>query len=387
MPLIHRQTLDDDVVVPAHYGGWSPLSSGAIVGITLGAVAGFLLILWMIYTCLNFGRPVENSSSSVYTGTATSVLSVRSRSRHRHRKHRSPARGPRIIATEEVRVRERESVSRSRPPPGPVIVDAEPPMRERRASRGPPPPRFVPDDDEDEVVVIEEHTPERRRRSRRHSGSGGHIKEIKTVIRDLVQGSPEKQKNALYSHFAEDAAFTHPFCHVPSFGNVQLPFLPAINSRFFIFLIYRWYRILSPNIDMEIESSVQDQKTNLLYVKMSQDFRLWFVPFYLAHVNFVVVLQLETRPVDDQGRPLPRNQTDASAVGARQRQFIVHQEDHYQVGEWLKFLVPFFGYWAWHIFTLFATLLCAVGAFIGYPVTWFFQQQATPNGAEVNKRE
>ncbi|KAF6843923.1 hypothetical protein CMUS01_01589 [Colletotrichum musicola] len=169
MPVLPRQSLDDDVVVPAQYGGWSPLSPGAIAGITLGAVAGFLLILWMIYTCLNFGRPVDTSSSSVYTGTATSVLSVRSR--HGRRKHRSPR--ARIVTTEEVRVRERESVSRSRGS-GPVIVDADPPMAERRTSRGPPPPRFVSEDedDEDEVVVIEEHTPERRRR--RHSSSQRH---------------------------------------------------------------------------------------------------------------------------------------------------------------------------------------------------------------------
>ncbi|GKT59251.1 hypothetical protein ColTof3_06590 [Colletotrichum tofieldiae] len=156
MPLIHRQTTDGVVVVPATYGGYSDLGPGAIAGITLGAVAGFLLILWMVYTCLNFGRPVETSSSSVYTGTA-SVISPRAR----------------VIATEEVRVRERESLSR---PPGPVIVEAAPPMmQERRASR-PPPPRVVTDDEDDEVVVIEEHTPERRRRrhssSRRHSHRG-----------------------------------------------------------------------------------------------------------------------------------------------------------------------------------------------------------------------
>ncbi|KAE9578190.1 hypothetical protein CGMCC3_g6017 [Colletotrichum fructicola] len=170
MPLINRQNLDDDVVVPAHYGGWSPLSPGAVVGVTLGAVVGFLLVLWMFYTCINFGRaPVEPSSSSLYTPTATSVLSVRSRSRH-HRKHRSPARGPRIIATEEVRVRERDSLSRTRG--GPIIVDADPPMVERRTSRGPPPPRIVTDEEE-EVVVIEEHEPERRRR-RRHSSSHRH---------------------------------------------------------------------------------------------------------------------------------------------------------------------------------------------------------------------
>ncbi|KAF6820155.1 hypothetical protein CSOJ01_00858, partial [Colletotrichum sojae] len=214
-------------------------------------------------------------------------------------------------------------------------------------------------------------------------------KEIRTVIRDLVQGSPDKQKSALYSHFVEDAAFTHPFCHVPAFGNVQIPFLSTVNSRFFILMIYRWYRILSPNIEMDIESSVQDQKTNLLYVKMRQNFRLWFVPFYSAPVDFVVVLRLETRTVDQDGRPLPRNQSsDASAVGARQRQFIVHQEDHYQVGEWLKFILPFFGFWIWHILTLFATILCAVGAGVGYPITVYTQRAATTNGArEMDKSE
>ncbi|KAI3532798.1 hypothetical protein CPAR01_10916 [Colletotrichum paranaense] len=173
MPLLPRQTTTNGVVVvPATYGGWSSLGAGAIVGITLGAVAGFLLVLWMVYTCLNFGRPVEASSSSVYTGTA-SVVSVRrqrSKSRHRHRKHRSPR--ARVIATEEVRVR--ESVSRPPAPGGPIIVEAAPPppMQERRHSRAPP-PRIVTDDEEDEVVVIEEHSPSDRRR-RRHSSSRRH---------------------------------------------------------------------------------------------------------------------------------------------------------------------------------------------------------------------
>ncbi|KAK1471982.1 hypothetical protein CABS01_04625 [Colletotrichum abscissum] len=216
------------------------------------------------------------------------------------------------------------------------------------------------------------------------------FKEIKTVIRDLVQGSPEKQQNALYSNFTEDASFTHPFCHVPSFGNIQIPFLFTINSRWLVLMIYRWYRILSPNIEMEIESSVQDQKTNLLYVKMRQDFRLWFVPFYSAPVDFVVVLRLETRTIDANGNPLPRGYGDDASVGTRQRQFIVSQEDHYQVGEWLKFIAPFFGYWAWHAWTLLATAMCVVGAFFGYPLTLLFGQMARPNSngnGQESKRE
>lgn len=81
------------------------------------------------------------------------------------------------------------------------------------------------------------------------------MKEIRTVIRDLVQGSPKEQYDALFNHFTEDAAFTHPFCHVPSFGNVDIPFLFTINSRWLVLMIYRWYRILSPNIAMNIESA------------------------------------------------------------------------------------------------------------------------------------
>ncbi|OLN88318.1 hypothetical protein CCHL11_00442 [Colletotrichum chlorophyti] len=202
------------------------------------------------------------------------------------------------------------------------------------------------------------------------------VKEIRTVIRDLVQGSPDTQQKALLSHFVEDASFTHPFCHVPAFGNVQIPNLFTINSRWLILMIYRWYRILSPNIDMEIESTVQDQKTNILYVKMQQDFRLWFVPFYNAHVDFVIVLKLETRTIDADGNPLPRGYGDAATVGSRQRQFIVSQEDHYQVGEWLKFIIPFLGYWTWLAWTLFATFLSVVGAFFGWPLTWYYQRLA-----------
>lgn len=32
------------------------------MGIVLGSVAGFLLLLWLFYTCFNIGRPVEDES-------------------------------------------------------------------------------------------------------------------------------------------------------------------------------------------------------------------------------------------------------------------------------------------------------------------------------------
>ncbi len=71
-----------------------------MVGITLGSVGGFVLLLYLIYTCINLGNP--DISGSI--GTASVVTR---KSRHRHR-HRSPRR-----ETVEIRTRSR----------GPVIVE------------------------------------------------------------------------------------------------------------------------------------------------------------------------------------------------------------------------------------------------------------------------
>ncbi|KAF3360026.1 Arf guanine nucleotide exchange factor SYT1 [Verticillium dahliae VDG1] len=154
-PILPRQNSDPEII-PA-----------AVAGITLGAVAGFLLLVYVLYMCANGVGPSADYRSSTY---GASTLSVRRRSRSRAHRHQS--RGPsraRVVATERVRVRE-SGVG------APFVVDAEPvPMRERTrsVSRAPPPPRVV-DDEDDEVVVIEEHTPPRR--SRRHSrrGSGAY---------------------------------------------------------------------------------------------------------------------------------------------------------------------------------------------------------------------
>lgn len=147
-------------IVPETYGASSGPDAGTVVGIVLGSVGGFLLVLWLIYTIANLG----NSNAGVIETASVGDGSVVTRKSRRRRRHRSSSARPREtveirtervvpvpMAAERIIVEER---SRSRAPGPP------PPMP------GPPPPRVVRDDDDDEVVVIEENTPPRRRESR-----------------------------------------------------------------------------------------------------------------------------------------------------------------------------------------------------------------------------
>ena len=74
------------------------------------------------------------------------------------------------------------------------------------------------------------------------------------MVHALTQGSPDEQHKAIYQHFAPGASFEHPFCRVPSFKNVNAPGVGEIDSRAVITAIFRWYKILSPNIELNIES-------------------------------------------------------------------------------------------------------------------------------------
>ena len=148
--LVRRQTI---VAIPATYSGLDAgPPPGNIVGIVLGSVAGFLLILWLIYTCSNMGGRGEVVAEEVV-----------------RRRERSPRRSPRA-RSERSRSEMMES-RRSRSPP--------PPRREREVRRetivveerrAPPPP--VVEREDDIVEVIEEHSPPRRVRSSRDRNSG-----------------------------------------------------------------------------------------------------------------------------------------------------------------------------------------------------------------------
>ena len=140
--IIRRQAV---LPIPATYTGLNAgPQPGTVVGITLGSVLGFLLILWLLYTCLG-----QNQSG----GEVVVEESVRRRSPRR----RSVSA---ISASETTEVR-------------------SPPRRERTPPRREPSRRETviieevrrPVEREDDIVeVIEEHSPPRRPRSQRVSG-------------------------------------------------------------------------------------------------------------------------------------------------------------------------------------------------------------------------
>ncbi|KAG0649170.1 hypothetical protein D0Z07_4402 [Hyphodiscus hymeniophilus] len=140
--LLSRQS--NPSIIPSTYGSInSGPAPGTVVGIVLGSVGGFLLILWLIYTCMNFGNW---SSSSSYTESVV----IRDR-----RKSHGSQRSRRVSETVEVR-RERSPIRivRDEPRREPVERVVVEERREARRERS---------RSSDEVIVIEDHSPPPRR--------------------------------------------------------------------------------------------------------------------------------------------------------------------------------------------------------------------------------
>lgn len=79
--------------------------------------------------------------------------------------------------------------------------------------------------------------------------------EIASVIDTLTKGTPQQQEDALNTYFLPNASFIHPFCRVPSFSQGSIPLARDLDSRWLILGIYRWYRTLSPRIDLTVDSA------------------------------------------------------------------------------------------------------------------------------------
>lgn len=47
----------------------------------------------------------------------------------------------------------------------------------------------------------------------------------------------------------------HPFCAVPHFSSTGIPLLGRLSSRDVVRSIFQWYRIMSPKIEIEIDSA------------------------------------------------------------------------------------------------------------------------------------
>ncbi|WPH01927.1 Hypothetical protein R9X50_00478100 [Acrodontium crateriforme] len=174
------------------------------------------------------------------------------------------------------------------------------------------------------------------------------VEDITGVIHKLTQGSPHVQEKAINTYFTPNASFTHPFCRTGSFEG----------SRLLIHAIFRWYKILSPTIDLTVKSVAFDKTNLLLYVTISQVFSIWLIPFYRAPVTLTTVLQLHKPPHTS-------------------KYYIQSQNDLYQVDQFVRFVAP----WGigstlvilWH---LVATFFCVLGAVLFVPVTWVEQRRA-----------
>ncbi|GAB7357839.1 hypothetical protein MBLNU230_g0010t1 [Neophaeotheca triangularis] len=168
------------------------------------------------------------------------------------------------------------------------------------------------------------------------------IQDVSRVIHKLTQNPPNEQAAAIDAYFTPNASFTHPFCRTGSFEG----------SRHLIHSIYRWYKILSPKIDLTVHSVAFDETTLLCYVKITQLFSLWFIPFYHERVSLVTELQLVRPP-------------------SSHKYYIQAQNDLYQTDQFFKFFAPWGLGWGfvtlWHYW---ATLMCVIGAVVLAPLTW-----------------
>jgi hypothetical protein len=101
---------------------------------------------------------------------------------------------------------------------------------------------------------------------------------------------------------------------------------------------------------------VYDQKSQILYISISQIFSLFFVPFYSPQVNLVTVLHL-SHDIDDN------------------KYYVDTQRDLYQLNEFVKFVWPggatLLLLWQWM-----NTLLSIVGALVLAPMTWVEERVA-----------
>ncbi|KAF4979937.1 hypothetical protein FZEAL_3948 [Fusarium zealandicum] len=172
--------------VPSTYGAAdnSP-HPGVVAGIVLGSVAGFLLLLYLIYMLLHggpvivreetSGAPMSSVTGDSSTHASRSVMSFR-RDRRQQRKPRST--GSRRTRSRATTVRSRD---RSRRRVSPVIVD-------------PAPPRVVPGSgvstvsSDNEIIVEEEHTPPPRRSYGQRQSQDRYRRE--PLVRDDGYGPP-----------------------------------------------------------------------------------------------------------------------------------------------------------------------------------------------------
>ncbi|KAI9642296.1 hypothetical protein NHQ30_009098 [Ciborinia camelliae] len=204
--------------------------------------------------------------------------------------------------------------------------------------------------------------------------------QIAPIIHILCSGSPSAQREALETYFVPDASFSHPLCSVPSFSSIKIPVFGEINSRWVLWCVYRWYKVLSPRVKVEVDGVEYNAETQTLFLQLHQIFHLFFVPFFAPTVNLITVLHLTPSPARGADHDSSGGSSTVSSEGRRRTKYLIkHQEDLYQSTEIVKFFWPggtkVIGFWR-----LFATLLCIIGAMAFAPITWMEEKGWFGNG-------
>ncbi|KAF4472575.1 flavin-binding monooxygenase [Fusarium albosuccineum] len=219
------------------------------------------------------------------------------------------------------------------------------------------------------------------------------VREVAGVIKSLTQGDPEEQESTLREYFLPNASFSHPYCHVPSISKGTIPLASGLDSIWLILGIYRWYRTLSPHIDIKVDSAVFDQRSGLLYVSLRQTFAVWFIPLYKAPVRLVSVLQLtQLTPESEEffsRESLSDDDCDGKPENLRPPQqkpkyYIASQEDLYPVNDCLQFLLPGLGPFIWTLWQLYSTWLCVVGSLLFLPLYYLLNGSPSKSRKKVN---
>ncbi|KAH7162164.1 hypothetical protein B0J13DRAFT_668931 [Dactylonectria estremocensis] len=199
-------------------------------------------------------------------------------------------------------------------------------------------------------------------------------KEIPGVIRALAQGSPEQQAATLSHYFLPNASFLHSHSHVPSISKSSRSLGSGIDSLWIVLTIYRWYRILCPQMDIKVDSATFDQQSGRLSVSLRQTFAIWCIPVYKAPVRLVSVLQLTqitsspTLQSQERFGSMNQNSFTVSDSFNRPKYYIASQEDLYPVTDCMQFLLPGLGSFLWLVWQLYSAWLFLMGSLLFLPL-------------------
>ncbi|PNS16845.1 NADH-ubiquinone oxidoreductase subunit, mitochondrial [Sphaceloma murrayae] len=198
------------------------------------------------------------------------------------------------------------------------------------------------------------------------------VSEIAPLIYALTTTPPSLQLATIERFFTPTATFIHPFCRTPI----------SPSSRWQIARIYRWYKIMSPQISIKVHSVAFDEENSILYAGITQVFAVWFVPFHRSEVSLVTVLHLERRGESEgegegEGAVASGGKSGGSSLvdldldgGSGGKWYITRQNDLYQTDQFMRFVVPHLA-WLVEAWQVLATWACVLASYVFVPVTWW----------------